>query len=46
MGSTEYLSMDVEERVVGNYRVDFLSNPDLILFPVVVFLISDINKIR
>lgn len=46
MGPTEYLSMDVEERVVGNYRVYFLSNPDLILFPVVVFLISDINKIR
>lgn len=38
--------MDVEEWIVSDYCIDFLSDPNLILFPMVIFLISDIDEIR
>lgn len=46
MRSAQYLGMDIEKRVVSNNCVYFLSDPDLILFTMVVLLVPDIYEIR
>lgn len=46
MRSAQYLGMDIEKRVVSNNCVYFLSDPDLILFTMVVLLVPDVDEIR
>ena len=46
MRSAQYLGMNIEKRVVSNNCVYFLSDPDLILFTMVILLVPDVDEIR